>query len=135
MLALGMHPEDLKTIWVCRECGRNFIFNSDVEDHKKQFNHSCMTQFDFKKGKKVPVKFTSGKASLGFKVDGKFAKVIIEYRYYASDDSISYVDVIYTNPKLQSLIEGNIHMMRNIDNYIRKIERSPSKKSQNQNCT
>jgi hypothetical protein len=93
-----------------------------------------MTQFDFKKGKKVPAKFTSGKASLGFKVDGKFAKVIIEYRYYPSEDSISYLDVRYSDPKLQSMIEGNIHMMKNIDNYIRKIEQAPAKSPHNQNC-
>ncbi len=129
-----MHPEDLKTIWVCRDCGRNFIFNSDVEDHKTQFNHPCMNLFDFRNGKKLPAKFTSGKVLLGFKVDGKSAKVIIEYRYYLSNDSISYVDVRYTDPKLQSMIEGDIQMMRNIDDYIRKIEQTTAKRSADQNC-
>jgi hypothetical protein len=114
-----MHPDDLKTIWSCRECGRNFVFNSDAEDHKRQFNHSDMVLCDLG-GKKIVV-FKRGKASLGFKVEGRMAVAIIEYKYYPSSDSINYTDVKYTDDRLKSMIEGNPQMMRNIDNYIRKL--------------
>ena len=130
-----MHPDDLKTIWVCRDCGRNFVFNSDVEDHQRQFSHSCMMQYDFTVEKKEPAKFTSGKVSLAFKIDGRVAKVNIEYKYYPSDDSVSYADVRYSDAQLQSMIEGNIEMMRNIDNYIRRFEQRSTKGPANQNCT
>ena len=129
-----MHPYDLRTMWVCRDCGRNFVFNSDVEDHRRQFSHSCMMQYDFTAGKKEPAKFTSGKVSLAFKVDGRVARVNIEYKYYPSDDSISYADVKYTDAQLQSMIEGNVEMMRNIDNYIRRLEQRSVKGPANQKC-
>lgn len=122
-----MHPDDLNMIWVCCDCGRNFVFNSDVEDHKRQFNHSCMTLYDLRNGKKAPSKFTTGKASLVFKIDGEVARVKIEYRYYPSNDRIIYVDVRYTHPKLESMIENNAEMMRKIDNYIRRLEQMPAK--------
>ncbi|HEX2556793.1 MAG TPA: hypothetical protein VHK86_00590, partial [Nitrososphaera sp.] len=61
------------------------------------------------------------KASLGFKVEGRMAIAIIEYKYYPSSDSINYTDVKYTDDRLKSMIEGNPQMMRNIDNYIRKL--------------
>lgn len=122
-----MHPDDLNIIWVCCDCGRNFVFNSDVEDHKRQFNHSCMTLYDLRNDKKAPSKFTTGKASLVFKIDGEVARVKIEYRYYPSNDRIIYVDVRYTHPKLESMIENNAEMMRKIDNYIRRLEQMPAK--------
>jgi hypothetical protein len=115
-----MHPDDLKTIWSCRECGRNFVFNSDAEDHKTQFSHSDLILRDLG-GKKMTL-FKQGKTSLGFKVAGKMAKAIIEYKYYPSNDTIIYTNVIYTDNRLKSMIEGNLQMMRNIDNYIRKLQ-------------
>jgi hypothetical protein len=91
-----------------------------------------MTLYDLKEGNKIPAKFTSGKISLGFKVEGKLAQVIIKYKYYPSNDSISYIDVEYTDPKLQSMIENNADMMTNIDNYIRRVEQTHAKKSSSQ---
>lgn len=29
-----MHPDDLKAIWICRECKMKFLFHSDMDDHK-----------------------------------------------------------------------------------------------------
>jgi len=113
-----MHPDDLNTIWVCRKCGRNFAFNSDAEDHRRQFNHSDMMLCDF--GSKKTEMFVRGKASLGFKVAGTMARAIIEYKYYPSSDSISYTDVKYTDDRLRAMIEGNTQIMRNIDSYIRR---------------
>jgi hypothetical protein len=34
-----MHPDDLKTMWICRECHKVFVFHSDVDDHKGLSGH------------------------------------------------------------------------------------------------
>ncbi len=65
--------------------------------------------------------FIRGRISLTFKLDKKPSKIIIEYQYYPSDGSIDYVDVRYTDKELQSKVESNPEMMRNIDNYLRKV--------------
>ena len=70
-----MHPDDLKTIWSCRECGRTFVYNSDAEDHQRQFNPSDMVLRDLG-GKKRAV-FKQGKASLVFMFAGKMPRAII----------------------------------------------------------
>jgi hypothetical protein len=116
-----MHPDDLKTMWLCRECGRKFVFHSDVEDHERQLNHSNMALYDLASGGKEPVPFTRGRASLGFRLRGRMSRVLVEYEYYPSSGAIRYVNVRYTNRKLQSMIEGDADMMKNIDNYLRKL--------------
>ena len=118
-----MHPEDLKTIWQCAECGRNFVFYSDVEFHKAEFNHSKMISLDFpaRRGSKAPVGFTRGQSTLAFRLaDGAMARVMIEYKYYPSSDDISYVEVTYSDKRLEYMIEGNPRMIRNIDSYLRR---------------
>jgi hypothetical protein len=37
-----MHPEDLKVIWICRQCGSSFVFHADVDNHTEQTGHSNM---------------------------------------------------------------------------------------------
>jgi hypothetical protein len=118
-----MHPEDLKTIWQCEECGRNFAFYSDVEFHKEEFNHSKMTSSDFPAGSdsKAPAGFTRGQTTLTFRLaDGATARVMIEYKYYSSSGDISYVEVTYSDKRLEYMIEGNPRMIRNIDSYLRQ---------------
>jgi hypothetical protein len=34
-----MHPDDLKAIWICKECHKIFVFHSDVDDHKDLSGH------------------------------------------------------------------------------------------------
>ena len=106
---------------MCCECRRNFLFHSDVEDHKKEFNHSKVVLRTIPERRKPPALFIRGRTSLNFKFDGKPSKVVIEYQYYPSNGSIDYVDVRYTDKLLQSKVEGNPEMMKNIDNYLRKI--------------
>jgi hypothetical protein len=36
----GMHPDDLKAIWICHECRMVFVFHSDIEDHKNSSGHN-----------------------------------------------------------------------------------------------
>ena len=115
-----MHPDDLRTVWLCSECGRRFVFHSDVEDHRRNFSHPKMVLCDLD-GRKAPALFTRGRMSLGFRLAGRVARVIVEYEYYPSTGAIHYVDVRYTDSKLQSVVENNPQMMKNIDNYLRRF--------------
>lgn len=65
--------------------------------------------------------FIRGRISLAFKLDRKPSRIVIEYQYYPSDGSIDYVDVRFTDKQLQSKVESNPEMMKNIDNYLRKV--------------
>ena len=65
--------------------------------------------------------FIRGRISLAFKLDRKPSKIVVEYQYYPSDGSIEYVDVRFTDKQLQSKVESNPEMMKNIDNYLRKV--------------
>ena len=115
-----MHPEDLKTVWLCCNCGRNFLFHSDVEDHKKHFNHSKVMICNISESARSPMLFIRGRSSFSFKLNSKTSKIVIEYQYYPSTGVIQYVDVLYSDKKLQSKVEGDPEMMKNIDNYLRK---------------
>jgi hypothetical protein len=117
-----MHPEDLKTLWLCCECRRNFLFHSDVEDHKRQFNHSKMMLRNISETSRSSALFIRGRISIGFKLNSsKASTIVIEYQYYPSTGTIQYVDVLYSDEKLRSKIEGDPEMMKNIDNYLRKV--------------
>ncbi|MDQ4067391.1 MAG: hypothetical protein M3114_07375 [Thermoproteota archaeon] len=116
-----MHPEDLKTVWLCCDCRQNFLFHSDVEDHKRQFNHSKVMLCNISETARSPILFIRGRISIVFKFNNKTSKVVIEYQYYPSNGAIRYVDVVYSDEKLQSKIEGDPEMMKNIDNYLRKV--------------
>jgi hypothetical protein len=116
-----MHPDDLKTMWLCSECGRKFVFHSDVEDHERQFNHPKMMLCNLAGLKKAPALFTRGRVSLGFRLNGRVSRVIVEYEYYPASGAIRYKDVRYTDSNLRSMVEGNAGMMKNIDNYLRRL--------------
>lgn len=116
-----MHPEDLKTVWLCCECRQNFLFHSDVEDHKRQFNHSKVMLCNISETERSPTIFMRGRVSIGFKLNSKTSRIVIEYQYYPSSGAIQYVNVVYTDKKLQSKIEGDPEMMKNIDNYLRQV--------------
>ncbi len=116
-----MHPDDLNTIWLCCECRRNFLFHSDVEDHKREFNHSKVMLCSIPVSRKSPALFIRGRTSIDFKLDNRPSKIIIEYQYYPSNGAIDYVDVRYTDKQLQSKVEGNPEMMKNIDNFLRRV--------------
>ena len=126
-----MHPEDLKTVWLCYECRRNFLFHSDVEDHKREFNHSKVMLCDISETARSPILFIRGRISIGFKFNNKTSKVVVEYQYYPSTGTIQYVNVLYSDEKLQSKIEGDPEMMKNIDNYLRKVLNKRSVNLQN----
>lgn len=116
-----MHPEDLKTVWLCCECRRNFLFHSDVEDHKREFNHSKVFLSNISETTRSPMLFIRGRISIGFKLNSKTSRIVIDYQYYPSTGAIQYVNVLYSDKKLQSKIEGDPEMMKNIDNYLHKV--------------
>jgi hypothetical protein len=115
-----MHPEDLKTVWLCCECRRNFLFHSDVEDHRREFNHSRVMLCNISETTRPPVLFIRGRSSISFKLNSKTSKIVIEYHYYPSTGDIEYINVFYSDKELQSKVESDPEMMRNIDNYLRK---------------
>ena len=125
-----MHPDDLNTMWVCCQCRSNFLFHSDVEDHKKEFNHSRVMLCNIPETRRSPALFIRGRMAIGFKLTGKTSKVVIDYQYYPSDGSIDYVDVRYTDKQLQSKVESSPEMMKNIDNYLRRVLNERSAKLQ-----
>jgi hypothetical protein len=102
-----------------------------VEDHKKEFNHSRVMLCNIPETRRSPALFIRGRMSIGFKLTSKTSKVIIEYQYYPSDGSIDYVDVRYTDKELQSKVESSPEMMKNIDNYLRRVLNERSAKRQN----
>jgi hypothetical protein len=116
-----MHPEDLKTVWLCCECRRNFLFHSDVEDHRRQFNHSKVILCNISQTARSPMLFIRGRVSIGFKFNNNKSRVVIEYQYYPSTGTIQYVNVVYSDEELQSKIESDPEMMKNIDNYLRRV--------------
>lgn len=44
----------------------------------------------------------------------------IDFDYYSNDSRIKYHDMHYSDPRLIKHIEGNPHVMKNIDSYLRK---------------
>jgi hypothetical protein len=40
----ALHHDDLKVIWLCRECGSSFVFRSDVDDHEENEGHSKISK-------------------------------------------------------------------------------------------
>ena len=83
-------------------------------------NHLKIVLYDLA-GKKSPVPFTRGRVSLDFKFKGKKSRVIIEYRHYPASAAVHYVDVWYSDGALRSMVEGDPAMMKNIDNYLRRL--------------
>ena len=45
--------EDLKTLWICNECGIVLFFNEDGEDHCQQTGHKHLRAYDFETGNDV----------------------------------------------------------------------------------
>ncbi len=37
-----MHPDDLKSMWICHVCKMKFVFHSDVDDHKGLTGHDVI---------------------------------------------------------------------------------------------
>jgi hypothetical protein len=48
-----MNDKDLNIVWVCTQCNQNFLFYSDVQDHKASTGHSKIHKFDLLSGRMI----------------------------------------------------------------------------------
>lgn len=116
-----MHPDDLRVVWRCHDCGRSFVFNSDADDHVREFDHKMETlEITSKKSGRLEA-FTDSEASIVFKIDDRRVAMKVRYRYYPRTGAISYADVIYSEVGLRERVENDDGMMRMIDDYLRSL--------------
>jgi len=62
-----------------------------------------------------------GQVTFDFRIEGKTEKATFDYKYNSSNHDLDYIEIRYSNPKLQTLIENNPKMMENIDSQIRNM--------------
>jgi hypothetical protein len=62
-----------------------------------------------------------GQVTFDFRIEGKTEKATFDYKYNSSNQDMDYIEIRYSNPKLQTLIENNPKMMDNIDLQIRNM--------------
>jgi hypothetical protein len=115
-----LHPDDLKTIWECHECGRRFFYHSDIANHYREYRHSRVTSRDYSR-KRRGAEFQRKSVSLSFRVDGQNEQLLVECKYYPAAQSIVYTSVSYSNKRLQEMIEGRPEMMNKVDKYLRQL--------------
>ena len=48
-----MNDKDLNIVWVCTQCSQNFLFYSDVQDHRASTDHSKIYKFDLHSGRMI----------------------------------------------------------------------------------
>jgi hypothetical protein len=48
-----MNDGDLNIIWVCTQCSQNFLFHSDMQDHRSVTGHSKIFKFDLMSGRMI----------------------------------------------------------------------------------
>jgi hypothetical protein len=49
----SMNDGDLNIIWVCTQCSQNFLFHSDMQDHRSVTGHSKIFKFDLMSGRMI----------------------------------------------------------------------------------
>ena len=62
-----------------------------------------------------------GQVTFDFRIEGKAEKATFDYKYNSSNHDMDYIEIRYSNTKLQTLIENNPKMMENIDSQIRNM--------------
>jgi hypothetical protein len=62
-----------------------------------------------------------GQVTFDFRIEGKTEKATFGYKYNSRNHDMDYIEIRYSNPKLQTLIENNPKMMENIDSQIRNM--------------
>jgi hypothetical protein len=120
--------DNIGSIWHChKESHLDLDSFSANERLTSCHGHLNSTRHKFRSKKRDCNNIIDSQVTLEFKIktednnnsQGSLPKATFTYRYFPSDDSIQYIDVRYTNPKLQSMIECNPNIMKNIDSYIR----------------
>jgi hypothetical protein len=118
-----MHPDDLRTIWECHDCGRKFFYHSDIASHVRELGHWKVISRDYSRKKRDAV-FVRRAISLSFKIGTHKAKLAVECKYYPSTESIVYTNINYSTKALEKMIERNPGMMSKVDQYLRQLFRS-----------
>jgi hypothetical protein len=124
-----MEDDNINSVWHChRDSSLHLGSHSDAKgclvnnkDHLNSKKH------EFKSKLSDCDNAIHNQVTLDFKIriednnQGGLAKATFTYKYFPSDDSIEYIDIMYTHPKLQSVIECNPNVMKNIDSHIRDL--------------
>jgi hypothetical protein len=69
----------------------------------------------------VPASFAYGQLSLDFAIEGRPARAVIKYKYFASEKRIEYVSMDCTDPGLKERIESDPAMREKVDTYVKKM--------------
>jgi hypothetical protein len=125
-----MESDNTNPVWYCHN---DTSLHLDSGSGSKAHLANSHDHLNYKRYESMPKlsdceNIIQSKVTLDFKIriedndnQGRLAKATFTYKHFPSDDSIKYIDVKYTHPKLQSVIECNPTIMKNIDSYIRDL--------------
>ena len=123
-----MEADNINSVWHChRDSSLHLGSYSDAKEClRNSRGHLNSKKHEFKSKLSDCDNIIHDQVTLDFKIRiedkrGELAKTTFTYKYFPSDDSIEYIDIIYTHPKLQSVIECNPNVMKNIDSHIRDL--------------
>lgn len=115
-----MHPDDLKVIWQCKDCGRGFLFHSDMVAHENESRHRRIATMNMPSSATGRLQeFYDGNLVLDFRIAGTLAKMLIRYRHFPSLDRVVYRDVEYSDKRLKDMVETQPVLMAKIDSFLR----------------
>ena len=125
-----MEADNINSVWHChRDSSLHLGSYSDAKEClRNSRGHLNSKKHEFKSKLSDCDNIIHDQVTLDFKIriedinnQSISAKATFTYKYFPSDDSIEYIDIMYTHPKLQSVIECNPNVMKNIDSHIRDL--------------
>ena len=125
-----MEADNINSVWHChRDSSLHLGSYSDAKEClRNSRGHLNSKKHEFKSKLSDCDNIIHDQVTLDFKIriedinnQSISAKATFTYKYFPSDDSIEYIDIMYTHPKLQSVIECNPNTMKNIDSHIRNL--------------
>jgi hypothetical protein len=123
-----MEGDNINSVWHCRKGSSLHLgpYSDAKECLRNSSGHLNSKKHEFKSKLSDCDNIIHNQVTLDFKIRiednrGRLAKATFTYKYFPSDDSIEYIDIMYTHPKLQSVIECNSNVMKNIDSHIRDL--------------
>jgi hypothetical protein len=125
-----MEDDNINSVWHChRDSSLHLGSYSDAKEClRNSRGHLNSKKHEFKSKLSDCDNIIHDQVTLDFKIriedinnQSISAKATFTYKYFPSDDSIEYIDIMYTHPKLQSVIECNPNVMKNIDSHIRDL--------------
>ena len=124
-----MEDDNINSVWHChRDSSLHLGSYSDAKECLRNSRGHLNSKHEFKSKLSDCDNIIPDQVTLDFKIrtedinnQSGLAKATFTYKYFPSDDSIEYIDIMYTHPKLQSVIECNPNIMKNIDSHIRDL--------------